>query len=152
MLKKLSPMHREAMRRLVVGEPTQDVADELGVHPGTVSGWLSDPKFLSELHALEERANKHLTENQETALAIIQNSQSAAANNCREAVADGTVGGEDISPETRLKASWDLLDRGGHKAIEKKEVGIYDLADLIRLAEERATRQPVEAEYEEITE
>lgn len=137
MLKKLTPMHREAARRLVVGESPQDVADELGITKTTVQRWTNDPKFLSELHALEERANKHLTENQATAMQIIQSGQSDAANICREAVKHGTIGGTAISEGMRLKASWDLLDRGGHKAIEKHEVDVYDLADLIRIAEER---------------
>lgn len=151
MLKKLTPMHNEAIRRLVVGESPQDVADELGVTKGTVTRWLNDPKFLSELHALEERANNRLTENQETAFQIIQSGQSDAARNCREAVKNGTIKGMSVSEGTILKASWDLLDRGGHKAVEKREVDVYDLADLIRIAEEREEKlQQRQAQEEDV--
>lgn len=144
-MKKLKPQHREAVRRLVAGESQTEVAEEMGLSPTTLSGWMKDPRFLSELHDVEERALSRLLDSQERldALAIIQDTAAKAAQLCENAVQNGLVGDEAISPGLRLKSAWDILDRAGYKATEKREVGIYDIADLVRLAEEKYAKHKV---------
>ena len=139
MLKKLTPRHREAIRRLIAAESNVEIAEEMGISPQTVSRWAQDPKFLSELHEAEERALQRLTDSEERldALRIIQDAAGKAAKLCQEAVVDGKVGDDFISPKLRLESARDILDRSGHKAVEHVRADIYDIADLIRIAEER---------------
>jgi transcriptional regulator with XRE-family HTH domain len=142
-VKKLTPRHREAIRRLVAGENNVEVAEEMGISPQTVSNWMQDPKFLSELHEVEERALARLTDSEARldALKIIQDAAGKAAQLCSDAVENGTVGADAISPTLRIRSAWDILDRSGYKAVEKQQTEIYDIADLIRLAEERYNKE-----------
>ena len=131
MLKKLSHKHRELLRRLVVGQDTQIIEQELNVSAATINRLQkSEPLFISELVALQDAADKQITDSIERLSVIEKLEETAhdAANLCRDVIR-GRV--EDTPVDLRLKSAWDVLDRAGHGKTEKKDISIFNASDMI---------------------
>lgn len=130
MLKKLTPRHREIIRRLVVGETPKEISEGLGMHPATIERLQNDPVFAVELSELEQRANNRLTDAAERldALEILDLAAGESAKLCRDVVNDKVLGAEGIAMDLRVKSAWDILDRAGHgKVVKTATLNISDL-------------------------
>lgn len=145
MLKKLTPRHIAVMRRLVVAESPQEIAEELGLHPQTISNWQRDPLFASTLSEMEYQAKTAVlgSEGRMDALKVITHSMKDAALLARETMGDKTV---DLN--LRMKSAWDILDRGGLKPTDKKLIAHANLTDLIL----EAAKQRKDAEAPRVVE
>jgi len=131
MLKKLTPRHKEIIRRLIVGETPKEISEGLGMHPATIDRLQSDPVFAAELNTLEQRANHRLTDAAERldALKIIDLAAGESAQLCRQVVGNKVPDAPDISIDLRVKSAWDILDRKGHGKIAKSAT--VNISDLI---------------------
>jgi len=131
MLKSLTPRHRNMIRKLVAGLSPEEVARDLEVTPSTVQRLLrEDPLFKSELRNLEVQAEHHLiaAEDRITAMEVLEKASLDAAV-LGANVIDGT---EKRAPiDLCIKTAFDVLDRTGNKAPDKKIVGVYNAADVI---------------------
>ncbi len=135
MLKKITPRHREVMRRLIVGETPAEIADGLGMNVVTVRNYLKDPLFGSELHLMEQKVNDKLLNSPERldALKIIQEAAGISAQLCANTVRDPE---QDIT--LRIKSAWDILDRNPETAKTNKQYrASMDLTELIVEAAKR---------------
>jgi len=131
MLKKLTPRHREIIRRLIVGETPKEIGESLGMHPATIDRLQSDPVFAAELNTLEQRANNRLTDAAERldALKILDLAAGESAQLCRQVVGDNVPGVDGIAIDLRVKSAWDILDREGHGKVTK--TATVNISDLI---------------------
>ena len=131
MIKKLTPKHRAIMRRLIVGEDPKEIAIALNITSATVNRLQrDDPMFMAELRAMELVIQDRLA-NSEERLSVLQRLEKIA----EDAVdfCGGVVRGkeQEVPIELRVKSAWDILDRTGHKAPEKKVIGVVNAADVI---------------------
>lgn len=131
MLKSLTPRHRLMIRKLVEGQSPEETAKALGMTPSTVQRLLrEDPLFKSELRNLEIQAEHHIiaSEDRISAMEILEKASVDAAMLCADVV-DGT---EKRAPiDLCMKTAFDVLDRTGNKAPEKKIIGVYNAAEVI---------------------
>jgi len=130
-LKKIGYRHMDIIRRLLVGQTPGDVCLELGMSESYLSILQSDPIFRARLELEQAKLHERFLEGRENAMIVLEETSSAAAKLCREAVMLGTVGQQEIKPDLRLKSAWDVLDRSGFKAIDKTLTVSTDLADLV---------------------
>ena len=129
MLKKISSRHRSVMRRLIVGEKPGKIAKELVIAPATISQWIKDPLFASELIDMEQRATDKMLSDPDRldALKIINDAAGLSAKLCVDTMKDE---GTDIT--LRMKSAWDILDRNPETAKTTKQVRAnVDLTELI---------------------
>lgn len=141
-LKNLNHRHLAIMRRLVKGVPPSEVALEFNISTQTINWLKKDPLFASELRLLEQEIRDLFVRNEADALQVMENAASEAASFnvelMRGSVVDPTVEDEDqlipVPLPLRQRSAWDILDRSGFKPIERKVVGITDMADLIEMA------------------
>ncbi len=131
MLKKLTAKHQEILRRLVVGQEPKLIEQELNISTATINRLQKDdPLFMSELAALQQAANKSITNSMErlSVLEMLEETAYDAAGLCQDVI-NGKV--SDTPVELRLKSAWDVLDRTGLKPTEKKAIGVFNAADMI---------------------
>ena len=131
MLKKLTPRHKDIIRRLIVAETPVEIAQELGMTPAAIYRLQNDPLFATELREMEQKANTSLisSEKRLDALESIRLGCDESAELVRKVVNDKVAGVPDIAIDLRVKSAWDLLDRGGHSKVEKSAT--VDLTQLI---------------------
>jgi len=146
-LKKLSPTHRDAIRRLIVGEKLKDVAEELGVDRQTVSTWMKDPLFRGELDELQLKANDRAYElsGRLGAREILDGAAEDAAQLCVDVVVEETIGDKLVPLKLRLDSARDILDRTGFKPVDKKIVGHTEIGKLISDAYKKDEEQVIDA-------
>lgn len=70
-------------------------------------------------------------------MTILESAAPTAAVLCKEMVEFGTLDEEKISVSKRIDSIWDILDRTGNKAPDKRLVAHLDLAELIVKAYEK---------------
>ena len=141
-LKNLSPRHKEIARRCLVGETVGEIAEDLGMHKGSIQWLMRQDLFKQYLGMLEYDTEQRLTGSKERldVLTILANAEQDAAETVVEVMNDTLeAGAAQINPQTRLKSAWDILDRRGYKAVEKKMT--VSLSDLIIAAREEAKRK-----------
>lgn len=128
MLKILLPKHREAIRRLLVAETPTEVAESLGMNPGTVRKWMNDPVFASALSEMQMKSDQAVVENPRpiTAHSVLEDVAVDAALLCA-----GTVMDEDVDYKLRIKSAWDILDRTQGKPVQRQISTSMSLSDLI---------------------
>ena len=131
MLKKLTPRHKDIIRRLIVAETPVEIAQELGMNAATIYKLQADPLFATVLREMDKRVNTSLINSEErlSALESIRLGCDEAAVLVRNIVNDKVAGTPDIAIDLRAKSAWDLLDRGGHSKVEKSAT--VDLTQLI---------------------
>lgn len=128
MKKKLTPRDNEIIRRLIAGQVPIEIAEDLGMSAQTIRKNLHDPLYATELGRLEYEIQRRLTDSDARldALEILQDKAGKAAQLCTGVMED------DTRPiDLRMKSAWDILDRTGFKATEKRIVGVVNLSDLI---------------------
>lgn len=143
-LKKLSARHKEIARRCLVGETPQEISEDLGMHKGSILWVIAQDLFKQHLGMLEYETERRLTNAKErlNVLSILANAEQDAADLVVDVMNDEVVPGSTkdgslpIATGLRLKSAWDILDRRGYKAVEKKMT--VSLSDLIIAAREEA--------------
>lgn len=150
-LKKMSPRHKEIARRCLVGETPEEISEDLGMHKGTVVWMMNQDVFKQYLGQLEYETERRLTNAQERldVLGILAEAEQDAAELVVDVMNDEIVpsatkdGAIPVATGLRLKSAWDILDRRGYKAIEKKMT--VSLSDLIIAAREeaKAKKEPI---------
>lgn len=131
-LKKLSPRHKEIARRCLVGEAPQEISEDLGMHKGSIIGIMNQTVFKQHLAMLEYETERRLTNSDERlgVLEIFTKAESDAAQVCVDVMNDTIVdGAAQVGVKMRLDSAWDILNRQGHKAPDKKVT--VSLSDLI---------------------
>ncbi len=146
-LKKMSPRHKEIARRCLVGETPEEISEDLGMHQGSIVWMMNQDVFKQHLGQLEYETERRLTNAQERldVLGILANAEQDAAELVVDIMNDKVVSGEaQVGTGLRLKSAWDILDRRGYKAVEKKMT--VSLSDLIIAArdEAKAKEEPVD--------
>jgi hypothetical protein len=112
-LKKMNQVHKDIIRRIVLGMSNKDIAAELGVSEATVVNTKYSPIVQSQLANMNASLDVETMEvaSEITKLAPI------AAMLLKEVMLDGNV-----KPETRVTAARDILDRAGHAAVKRVQV------------------------------
>jgi len=143
MLKKLTGRHRDVIRRLLVGQTPGEVQIELGMSASYLSVLQADPLF-KEAYALQQRmVDEKFLEGRATTMEILEVASRDAADIAIKAMRDGRISGvgdegeiieREISATTQLSSAWDVLNRTGNKAPERKLIGTFDAAELVKAA------------------
>jgi len=131
MLKKLTAKHRRMIRDLVTGRDPKDIAKDLKISSQTILKLQrDDPLFKSEIKNLEVSFENRLIKSEEriSVMERLESIANSAATLCGNIV-DGSE--EDAPLDLRVKTAWDVLDRTGNTAPEKKIVGVVNAADMI---------------------
>ena len=130
MLRKLTPKHRKMIRDLATGRNPAEIAEELDVSADTINRLKrEDPLFKSALYALEMQIERRLVESEERL--SIMNRLDLVAESAVTLCHDVIAGAEEAPLELRLKSAWDVLDRTGNKAVDKKLIGVTNIADVV---------------------
>jgi len=130
-LQRISARHRDIMRRMIVGQTAKEISEELGISQSRISVLLDDALFQSTLEELQARVESEFITTRASAMQVLEATAPMAAMACHEVVTSGTLDGQPVSAPLRLKSAWDVLDRTGNKAAERRLVGTVDLGDLI---------------------
>lgn len=140
MRKKLTPRDHEIIRRLFVGQSPKEISEDLGMSMQTIQRNVGDPLYGGELGRLGYEAERRITDSNERldALQIIQDKAGRAAQLCTNVMED-----PDMAVDLRMKSAWDILDRAGYKATEKRIVGVMSFSDLI-IEAHRQSKEKVE--------
>jgi len=138
-LKKIKPKHREIMRRMITCQDTEEISLELRVSKEYLGMLTRDSLFVETLTEMEGEAHGLWLTGRMKAMDILEDHASAAARLCVDAMGglvdtlgeDGLVGKEVVPLGKRLSSAWDVLDRTGHKGIDKSVVAHVTLQDMI---------------------
>ena len=125
---KLTPRHREIMRRLLEGAPRLVIAEEMGLHPQTITILTTSKLFQVEMAKMESEADFQVIRRAEDlsheALDTLKNMMRFAR-----------------SEAMKLRAADSILDRAGYSKVEKKIVGIVSGEDVIKELNRRRREQ-----------
>jgi hypothetical protein len=120
-LEKLSPRHYAAMRRIICGDTTKEICEEMGWNSTYLTMLKSDPLFAAELKAQEEKIKSRFVEavaKGEVVDPVRDELDKAKVEAIRmniELMKNAT------SEAVRQRSAWDILDRAGYKPTEKVE-------------------------------
>lgn len=117
--KKLTPRHREIMRRLLEGAPRSVIAEEMGLTPQAITIISTSQLFQAELCKMETDADFQVIRRAEDlsneALDTLKNLMRFAR-----------------SEAMKQRAADSILDRAGYSKVEKKMIGIVSGEDVIK--------------------
>lgn len=149
-LKKVKSKHREIMRRLLTNQSLEEIALELQVSEGYLGILRLDPLFIKTMDEMEDEIHQVWLSKRAKTMDILEAHAPKAAQLCVDAI-DGVVGtlsGEliEVPITKRLESAWDVLDRTGFRAVEKKVVAHTTLQEMIIAAyKQRNNRQSSES-------
>ena len=114
-VKNLWASHREMLRRVAVGQPVKEIAEEMKVSPTTVSNVKNSHLGRTHFERIQERID-------EGAIKVAQEIKRLAP----EAIATmrDVMNDEDSPAAVRIKAAADILDRAGYGAVKTTNVAI----------------------------
>jgi len=116
---KLTPRHREIMRRLLEGAPRLVIAEEMGLSPQAITIISTSHLFKAELAKMETNADFQVIRRAEDlsneALDTLKNMMRFAK-----------------SEAMKLRAADSILDRAGYAKVEKKVIGIVSGEDVFK--------------------
>ncbi|MBU0847687.1 LuxR C-terminal-related transcriptional regulator [Patescibacteria group bacterium] len=127
MLRKLTPRHKDIVRRTALGEKTQEIAEDLKMAQKTIQTLLREPLALEYLGYVESKMEETMA-NRMDVMDKINLAANTAADFCIDAMGgkvkygDGTE--EKVPISMRLKSAWDLLDRNGNMAMKRLAVDL----------------------------
>jgi len=152
-LKTIKPKHREIMRRILMYQPMDEISKELQVSVVYLNMLMRDPLFTEHLEEMEKDVHEKWKANRLAAMDILEDSASKAAKLCVNAV-DGVIESLGIADDgevktvyeivplkQRLDSAWDVLNRTGNKAIERKVVAHTTLQEMIITAYQQRTEK-----------
>lgn len=102
--------HHEILRLVLLGNKPSEIAEALNITPQTVSNTVNSPLGRAKLAMLRAERDQSSVD----IAAAIQDVQADALNVVKEFV--DPEAGKNKDDKLRLKAAFDLLDRGGHGA------------------------------------
>lgn len=123
-LKAIKPKHREIMRRMITCQPSEEISLDLRVSVEYLAMLGRDPLFAETLAGMEGEVHDLWVGKRAVAMDILNDHASTAAKLCTDAVggkvldAEGDV--EIVPLNKRLDSAWDVLNRTGNKAVEKR--------------------------------
>ena len=129
-LQKITVKHREIMRRMLTRQTTEEISLELTVSTVYLNMLKRDPLFVECLAGMEGEIHNHWVENRTKAMDILEDNAAESAKLCTDAVG-GIVDGIEVPLTARLHSAWDVLNRTGNKAVEKKVVAHTTLQEMI---------------------
>lgn len=91
----------------------------------------ADPLFNDALQDMQQRMDSHFLTERASAMVILNSAAPTAAVLCKEMVELGTLDEEAITIPQRIDSIFDILNRTGNKAPDKRLVAHLDLAKLI---------------------
>lgn len=101
----------------------------------------ADPLFNNALLDMQQRMDSYFLTERASTMTILESAAPTAAILCKEMVEFGTLDEEAISLNKRIDSIWDILDRTGNKAPDKRLIGHLDLGSLIADAYEKKHRK-----------
>ena len=133
-LQHLRPVHREIMRRLVCGEKSVRIADDLRMSQSRLSIILNSPLFMAELGKLERDVTENVVDN----LSEVDSRLRVLAPNAVEVINGIMIAKLTPSPLRRACAR-DILDlvKQSSRDIEERrrsDTGVWDLGEIISSA------------------
>jgi len=134
-LQSIKPKHREIMRRMLTCQPMEEISQELQVSVAYLGMLGRDPLFVETLGGMEGEVHGFWLKNRTRAMDVLEAHASTAAKLCTDAIgghvtdAEGNV--ETVPLNKRLDSAWDVLNRTGNKAVEKKVVAHTTLQEMI---------------------
>ena len=137
-LQKITVKHREIMRRMLTRQTTEEISLELTVSTVYLNMLKRDPLFIECLEGMEGEIHNHWVENRTKAMDILEDNAAESAKLCTDAVG-GIVDGIEVPLTARLHSAWDVLNRTGNKAVEKKVVAHTTLQEMIIAAYQQRT-------------
>lgn len=125
---KLTPRHREIMRRLLEGAHRNTIAEEMGITPQSITILSTSQLFREELAKMEKEADFQVIRRAEDlsneALDVLKNMMRFAR-----------------SEAMKLRAADSILDRAGYAKVEKRLVGIVSGEEVIKELNRRRREQ-----------
>ncbi len=129
-LKVIKPKHREIARRMITNQPIKEIALELRVSEGYLVALQRDPLFIKTYEEMEAEVHQLWLEKRGKAMDILEANAPVAAQLCVNAVV-GQIDGVEVPLGKRLESAWDVLNRTGVRAPEKRIVANVTLQDII---------------------
>lgn len=128
MLAELKSHHQEIGRLKFEGFKSTEIADKLDMAVTTVYQILRDPLCKAFVNGLSDKANTSVIDVRKK----LANMQGPALDVINSILTGGTA---TAPAAVRLAASKDVLDRNGHKPVERKEHlhGHFTAEDLVEL-------------------
>ena len=149
-LKAIKPKHREIMRRMITCQPPEEISMELQVSVEYLAMLGRDQLFAEMLAEMEGEVHSLWVDKRARAMDILEDHASTAAKLCTDAVAGSVVNAEGVVEAVplnkRLDSAWDVLNRTGNKAVEKRLDVHVTLQDMIIEAYRLRTGPPPEEE------
>lgn len=103
-----------------------------------------DPLFKEKLGEMQFELDERFLEDRANAMQILEAGAVKSARVVVQAATEGRVGNVDpetggidyetVSVANQIKSAWDVLDHTGNKAPEKRLVGHFDAAELVKEA------------------
>jgi phage-related minor tail protein len=143
-MKKLAPIHREIMRRILAGERQCDIAADLKMREQSVSRIVNDPHFQAEIEKVEASVVVTMGGVREK----IDDMADDAADYLKDALKD-----KNTPKSLKAKIAFFVLEAAGYgKKAEKREADVVDngklseeeihfLAESIKAAYELGTKE-----------
>jgi len=126
--------HHEIIRLVLMGHKPAEIAEALNITPQTVSNTVNSPLGQAKLRLMRAERDQSSV----NVAAVIQDLQGDALSVVKEFVSPD---GKNKDDKLRLRAAFDLLDRGGHgapKVIRAEHMHAHLTADDIKEIKERA--------------
>ena len=149
-LKMIKPRHREIMRRLLTHQNPEEIALELRVSMVYLGILQKDPLFAETMQVMESELHQIWLSKRTETMEILEAHAPKAAQLCVDAMdgaiakIDGTL--VDVPVAKMLDSAWDVLNRTGYKAVEKKIVAHTTIQEMIIEAyKQRNNQQPPES-------
>lgn len=145
-LKRLTPRHMDIIRRLIVGETPGEICLELGMSQSRLSVLQGEELFSAKMAEMQALTNDRFIDSRATAMQILENAAIHAARitvNASTGIVERLTVDDDgndkieyqeVPIALQMKSAWDILDRTGNKAPEKRIEVHATLADMINEA------------------
>ena len=135
-LRQMQDIHHEMVRMLLIGIQPKEIAERLKIHRQTVINVKNSPLVVMRLAALHKARDANAVELSNHIMEVAP----AAMRIIDEAVNEGTVNGEPLTPNAHLGACERHLSRAGHPEMSKSTVhlsntNILTLADINEIKE-----------------
>jgi len=136
----------DIIRRLIVGETPGEICLELGMSQSRLSVLQGEELFSAKMAEMQALTNDRFIDSRATAMQILENAAIHAARitvNASTGIVERLTVDDDgndkieyqeVPIALQMKSAWDILDRTGNKAPEKRIEVHATLADMINEA------------------
>lgn len=106
----------------------------------TLSVLQQDPLFKAKLNEMQDDLDDRFLDERANAMQVLETGAIGSAQVVIEAATLGKIGEAKVGVTNQLKSAWDVLDRTGNKAVDKRLIGTFDAAELVKEAYARKYR------------